>query len=99
MNYETRERIYNAKETINVSSTAETSAGRMLSNFAATPFELDGKRYQTVESFWQALYFPEGSNERELIASLDGRSAKKAGIARPENLREIMYQEKPIEVG
>ncbi|MBK8465461.1 MAG: NADAR family protein [Chloracidobacterium sp.] len=31
----------------------------ILSNFAATPFELDGKRYASVEGFWQMMLYPE----------------------------------------
>jgi hypothetical protein len=31
----------------------------ILSNFAATPFEMDGKRYASVEGFWQAMLHPE----------------------------------------
>jgi predicted NAD-dependent protein-ADP-ribosyltransferase YbiA (DUF1768 family) len=33
------------------------------SNFAATPFELDGKRYASLEGFWQSLYYPEGDDD------------------------------------
>src|SRR5882762_9485151 len=32
----------------------------ILSNFAATPFTLHGKRYASVEGFWQMMLFPEG---------------------------------------
>ena len=31
----------------------------ILSNFAATPFELDGERYASVEGFWQSMLYPE----------------------------------------
>ena len=31
----------------------------ILSNFAATPFELDGNPYASVEGFWQAMFYPE----------------------------------------
>lgn len=48
-----------------------------LSNFAAYPFELDGKRWPTSEHYFQAMKFlnPETQN---LIRSLDtpGRAAK-----------------------
>ncbi|MEO8130128.1 MAG: hypothetical protein ABI822_23695, partial [Bryobacteraceae bacterium] len=33
----------------------------ILSNFAATPFTLHGKRYASVEGFWQMMLYPEGS--------------------------------------
>src|SRR5215470_5488985 len=32
----------------------------LLSNFAATPFKFHGKRYASLEGFWQAMKFPEG---------------------------------------
>ena len=35
----------------------------ILSNFAATPFELDGKRYASVEGFWQMMLYPEGPDD------------------------------------
>jgi hypothetical protein len=31
----------------------------ILSNFAATPFVLDGNRYASVEGFWQMMLYPE----------------------------------------
>lgn len=31
----------------------------ILSNFAATPFVYQGKRYASVEGFWQMMHFPE----------------------------------------
>src|SRR5215831_2287245 len=30
----------------------------LLSNFAATPFEFHGKRYASLEGFWQMMKFP-----------------------------------------
>lgn len=35
----------------------------ILSNFAATPFELDGKRYASIEGFWQMMLYPEGPDD------------------------------------
>jgi predicted NAD-dependent protein-ADP-ribosyltransferase YbiA (DUF1768 family) len=35
----------------------------LLSNFAETPFELDGERYQSIEGLWQSLKLPEGPND------------------------------------
>jgi hypothetical protein len=32
----------------------------LLSNFAATPFEYRGKRYASLEGFWQMMKYPEG---------------------------------------
>src|ERR1700757_3299542 len=35
----------------------------ILSNFAATPFTLRGKRYASVEGFWQMMLYPEGLSD------------------------------------
>ena len=35
----------------------------ILSNFAATPIEIDGVRYASVEGFWQMMKYPEGAND------------------------------------
>lgn len=35
----------------------------LLSNFAATPFELDGVRYASLEGFWQCMKYPEGEDD------------------------------------
>ena len=32
----------------------------LLSNFAATPFTFRGKRYASLEGFWQMMLYPEG---------------------------------------
>lgn len=37
---------------INVYSKGQTVLGRLLSNFADTEFELDGKLFKSVESYW-----------------------------------------------
>ncbi|HJY98605.1 MAG TPA: NADAR family protein [Patescibacteria group bacterium] len=89
----------NQGEVVNVASNADSEVGRLLSNFADTPFELDGKQYKSVESFWQGLYFPEGSSERESISQLTGREAKKAAADRPLGLKTIVYLGQEIEIG
>src|SRR3954468_11248436 len=35
----------------------------LLSNFASTPFVFHGKRYASLEGFWQMMKFPEGSDD------------------------------------
>src|SRR5882762_5714681 len=35
----------------------------LLSNLAPTPFEFHGKKYASLEGFWQAMKYPEGSND------------------------------------
>jgi phosphoserine phosphatase/predicted NAD-dependent protein-ADP-ribosyltransferase YbiA (DUF1768 family) len=62
----------------------------LLSNFAATPFELDGQQYASVEGLWQSLLYPEGPDDprwqagrwphtRAEVAALTAFEAKKAG--------------------
>jgi predicted NAD-dependent protein-ADP-ribosyltransferase YbiA (DUF1768 family) len=35
----------------------------LLSNFAATPFTFRGKKYASLEGFWQAMLYPEGNDD------------------------------------
>ena len=35
----------------------------LLSNFAPTPFEFHGKRYASLEGFWQMMKYPEGPDD------------------------------------
>ena len=65
-------------EPINISVKATEPAARLISNFSASPFELDGRIYASVESFWQGLKFP-SQTDRERIAELYGSAAKRAG--------------------
>lgn len=64
----------------------------ILSNFAATPFVFDGKRYSSVEGFWQMMHYPEGPHDlrakdnrltwkytREEVAQMTAFEAKCAG--------------------
>lgn len=71
------------EETLNISSKSEDWRARLLSNFAATPFTLFGKRFASVEGFWQGLKFPEGSPEQEKVFRMVGYEAKKAGKKAP----------------
>jgi predicted NAD-dependent protein-ADP-ribosyltransferase YbiA (DUF1768 family) len=74
----------------------------ILSNFAATPFTLHGKRYASVEGFWQMMLYPEGiddarakapgitwSHTREEVAAMTGFDAKDAGTAAEKNMRKM----------
>jgi hypothetical protein len=73
-----------------------------LSNFAATPFEIDGKRYASVEGFWQMMLYPEGPSDerakdkrvtwkftREQVAQMIAFEAKSAGTLAEENMRTL----------
>ncbi len=70
------------REPINVSSRATDPAIRLISNFAHTPFELDGEPYASVEGFWQGLKFQTESTRRA-IAQLHGDEARRAGFGAP----------------
>ena len=72
----------------------------ILSNFADTPFTLRGKRYASVEGFWQMMLYPEGPRDprarapgitwphtREQVAAMTAFDAKDAGTAAEENMR------------
>ena len=74
----------------------------ILSNFAPTPFTLDGERYASVEGFWQMLKYPEGPGDERLcdpnviwphtrreVAMMSGFEAKGAGNIANENLKKL----------
>lgn len=64
-------------EPLNVYSRSQEQIGRLLSNFAHTPFELDGIRYGSVEAFYQSLKLPEA--QRASVRDLWGYKAKEVG--------------------
>jgi len=55
---------------------------RLISNFAHTPFRLDGLGYESIEGFWQGLKFPDAADRRRL-AALHGSDARDAGHGAP----------------
>lgn len=74
----------------------------VLSNFAATPFTLDGKRYASVEGFWQMMLFPEDKDDarakdpkvayphtRDEVAQMTAFKAKTAGSVAEENMKKL----------
>jgi predicted NAD-dependent protein-ADP-ribosyltransferase YbiA (DUF1768 family) len=71
-------RLEICREPINAISNSADPIARTISNFAATPFELDGQRYQSVESFWQGLKFADAADRRR-IAELGGAQARAEG--------------------
>jgi predicted NAD-dependent protein-ADP-ribosyltransferase YbiA (DUF1768 family) len=84
-------------EPVQVSSMVKDPVIQLLSNFAATPFELDGLEYASVESFWQGLKF-EDRVERRRVAALPGKQARAAGQSR-EYTATVTYQGEVIPVG
>jgi predicted NAD-dependent protein-ADP-ribosyltransferase YbiA (DUF1768 family) len=67
---------------INVTSKHPSPSIQLIGNFGATPFELDGISYASVESFWQSLKCRK-DNDRLRIAKLSGAEAKRASGAFP----------------
>jgi len=63
---------------INVYSRGKTLAGRMLTNFAATPFTMHGRRFASAEGFYQSMLFNDQATRLQ-IASTTGREAKRWG--------------------
>jgi predicted NAD-dependent protein-ADP-ribosyltransferase YbiA (DUF1768 family) len=63
---------------INIYSKGRTELGRLLSNFAQTPFRLSYGRFASVEGLWYWLLAPE-SSEKEALKVLYGFNAKRLG--------------------
>ena len=74
----------------------------LLSNFAATPFTFRGKRYASLEGFWQMMKYPENDSDsralfpglrwtctREQVAQMTGFEAKRAGDLGSENMKRM----------
>jgi predicted NAD-dependent protein-ADP-ribosyltransferase YbiA (DUF1768 family) len=74
----------------------------ILSNFAPTPFLYRGKRYASVEGFWQMMLYPEGPDDprakapgvtwphrREEVAQMTAWDAKNAGDLAFENMKKM----------
>jgi predicted NAD-dependent protein-ADP-ribosyltransferase YbiA (DUF1768 family) len=74
----------------------------LLSNFAATPFTFHGKKYASLEGFWQMMKFPEDTDDprakfpgleweysREQVAQLTGFDAKHAGDLASTNMKKM----------
>lgn len=73
----------------------------LLSNFAATPFTFNGKRYASLEGFWQAMLYPESDDDpraklpgmkwphtREQVTQMTAFDAKRAGDAAERNMEK-----------
>jgi predicted NAD-dependent protein-ADP-ribosyltransferase YbiA (DUF1768 family) len=74
----------------------------LLSNFAATPFTYRGKRYASLEGFWQMMLYPEGPRDprakypglawkytREQVSQMIAFEAKSAGTLAEENMKRM----------
>src|SRR6266850_4492232 len=85
----------------------------ILSNFAATAFELDGARYASVEGLWQSMLYPEGEGDERLalgrwphtrgeVAAMAAFDAKRAGdgawkLLKQKGIRWVTYQGKRLD--
>jgi predicted NAD-dependent protein-ADP-ribosyltransferase YbiA (DUF1768 family) len=85
------------REPINVISNSPDPEVRIIGNLSAAPFELDGRRYVSVESFWQGLKF-EDDGERQRIAACDGPRARSEGARRGYGAA-IRYGDRDVMVG
>jgi predicted NAD-dependent protein-ADP-ribosyltransferase YbiA (DUF1768 family) len=74
----------------------------ILSNFAATPFTLQGKSYASVEGFWQMMLYPEGPSDprtnfqgvtwkhtRDEVGQMTAFEAKDAGALALANMKKM----------
>lgn len=74
----------------------------LLSNFAPTPFVFHGKRYASLEGFWQMMKYPEGPYDqrakfpglewkytRAQVAQMVAFEANKAGALASENMTKM----------
>jgi len=74
----------------------------LLSNFAATPFTFRGKRFASLEGFWQMMKYPESDEDprakfpgliwtstREQVAQMTAFEAKRAGDPGSENMKRM----------
>jgi hypothetical protein len=74
----------------------------LLSNFAPTPFTFHGKRYASLEGFWQMMKYPEGADDhratfpglvwkftRDQVGQLTAFDAKHAGDLANENMKKM----------
>jgi predicted NAD-dependent protein-ADP-ribosyltransferase YbiA (DUF1768 family) len=74
----------------------------ILSNFAPTPFTFRGKRYASIEGFWQTMLYPEGPHDprahapgiawthtRGEVARMTAFEAKDAGTLAEANMQKM----------
>jgi predicted NAD-dependent protein-ADP-ribosyltransferase YbiA (DUF1768 family) len=74
----------------------------LLSNFAATPFTFHGRKYASLEGFWQAMKYPEDANDsrakfpglewkytRDQVAQLTSFDARRARDLANANMKKM----------
>lgn len=73
---------------INVYSKGKTELGRLLSNFAHTPFECTDGKFESVEGYWYWLLTDPGEPRRDELKRAYGFKAKQIG-------RELLAKDWP----
>jgi hypothetical protein len=63
---------------------------RLVSNFAHTPFRLDGFGYESIEGFWQGLKFPDAADRRAASPSCGDPRRATPATTRPRRTRSSM---------
>jgi len=81
---------------LNVASGSGEEIGKLMSNFAHTPFVLDGAWYASVEGFYASLKFLD-EEKRSKMARLYGARAR--GKASKSQLKTTCYQGESFELG
>ncbi len=94
---ERRTKLPRSQRPLNVASLTSEEIGKWMSNFAPTPFTLDGIRYNCVEAFYVCLKFPDDPAMQARVRRMEGREAKRAGNKQRTTLTR--YQEAEFLLG
>src|SRR4029434_6960932 len=81
---------------LNVASSSQEEIGKLMSNFAHTPFVLDGVQYASVEGFYSALKFPDDESRAKMARLYGVRAKSKASKS---TLKTTCYQGESFELG
>jgi predicted NAD-dependent protein-ADP-ribosyltransferase YbiA (DUF1768 family) len=82
---------------VNIGSQSGDAIAEDLSNFAAKPFTLDGKRYASVEGFYVSLKWSHDPAKADIAAGLVGGKAKRFG--RGSDATHATYNGQTFELG
>lgn len=75
---------------VNVYSKGQTELGRLLSHYSAVGFELDGRRYASVESFWMVTRMTSANQAAEIYSAIEiSTAASLPGYKAKEFLRGL----------
>ncbi len=99
----TREKLIEEKKIIELSALGVYHGGEawdgvnLLCNWAPTGFELDGQNYNSIESFYHSLKYPEDTEERIDCANISGIQAQL--LTRRKRSNYFQYQGDTVIVG